>query len=85
MSNAEILCMTTVARREMIITRVDVLTASNVKTKPWMVLTGIHFFISCKHYGLFQLVIGCALRSSMLREVTDECTDIMFFSLKLLS
>ena len=42
-------------------------------------------FISCKHYGLFQLVIGCALKSSMLRKVTDECTDIMFFSLKLLS
>ena len=42
MTNAEILCMTTVARREMIITHVDVLTASNVQTKPWMVLTGIH-------------------------------------------
>ena len=41
MTNADVLCMTTVARREMVITHVDVLTASNVQTKPWMVLTGI--------------------------------------------
>ena len=39
---ADVLCMTTVARREMVLTHVDVLTARNVKTKPWMVLTGIH-------------------------------------------
>ena len=51
MTNADVLCMTTVAQRELIITRVDVLTASNVKTKPWMVLTGIHgvFLVNITH------------------------------------
>ena len=50
MTNAEVLCMTTVARREMVITHVDVLTASNVKTKPWMVLTGIHLLLLVNIY-----------------------------------
>lgn len=39
MTNADVLCMTLVARREMIITHVDVITPSNVDTKPWMVLS----------------------------------------------
>ena len=50
MTNAEVLCMTTVARREMVITHVDVLTPNNVKTKPWMVLTGIHFLFLVNIY-----------------------------------
>ena len=55
MSNADVLCMTTVARREMIITRVDGVTSSNVQTKPWAVLTGIHslFLVNIPAYSIW--------------------------------
>ena len=55
MSNADVLCMTTVARREMIITRVDGLTSSNVQTKPWALLTGIHslFLVNIPAYSIW--------------------------------
>ena len=39
-TNAQVLCMSKVTRRELIITQVGVLTSANVATKPWMVLKG---------------------------------------------
>ena len=55
MMNADVLCMTTVARREVIVTHVDVLTASNLKNSPMEPLMGMHslFFVNIPPYSIW--------------------------------